>query len=188
MESARTYTYRVKFAGDVDKEKLDKFKQSLEQFKSKSVSDLNTTPITKNPYGFPGIENVEISIMDIELEYPTTTQQVVELARLSGIDPNMVRVIDKDHDESMTQELEDTLAPTKKAQLETELPKPSKEQKQASKAYSTAFKNLVKNAASKTKITIAGGKPEQAQFQPMDLQQKSVLGNAKQPEIKDVTK
>ncbi len=164
IESKQLFEYRVKFAGEMDNEMLENFKRALGQFDMESSTGLKKTPITKDPFGFPGLENTEIHIMDVQLNYPASSEQLVELARLQGFDPNHVRVLDKNYDESMTEELERTTEVSEKAKLEdTDYPAQTPEQKEAGDKYSEGFKDIVQNAA-RTEFEIAGGKPEKAKF------------------------
>lgn len=152
IESAHTYTYRIKIAGELDKTLLDKFKLELEKFEVESITDVKTTPITDKPMDFPGLTNIEVNIFDVTIIYPASVQQLIEIARLCGFNPNMVMITTKDFDEIQLQQLaqieKDTL-------LDNPYPGDTKEQKDLSKKYSSGFKDIVKNAAN-TKFEIAG--------------------------------
>lgn len=189
VESKQWFEYRVKFAGELDKEKLENFKRGLGQFDMESATNPKKTPITKDPFGFPGLENTEIHIMDVKLNYPASSDQIVELARVHGFDPNLVRVLDKNYDESMTEELERTTTVDEKAKLEdTDYPATTPEQKEAKDKYSEGFKDIVKNAAN-TKFEIAGGKPEKAKFSTDKPQGKdSPMSKTKRPSPKELLK
>lgn len=187
-ESKKMFEYRVKVAGELDNEHFKNFKRSLEQFDIETCSDPKKTPIVKDPVGFPGLENTEIHIFDIKLNYPASSEQIVELARLQGLDPNRVRVLSKDYDDSMTKEMEG-VEETDKARLETpDYPAPTKEQKDASKKYSEGFKDIVQNAA-RTEFEIAGGKPAPAKFSTDSNPGKdSPMSKVKRPAKKDLAK
>jgi len=160
-ESKKQYTYKVKIAGELDAEVLEHFKQSLAKYDMDSCTAVKKTPITKNPLGFPDLENVELNIFDVTLNYPANSGQIIEMARICGISPAKMIVVDKDWDESMQAEADRTEDTTR---LETpEYPKNTKEQDDASKKYSESFKDIVGNAAS-TAFTVAGGKTPKAKF------------------------
>mgnify|MGYP003352637697 CR=1 FL=1 len=53
MESVHTYNYTIKIAGEVDKNFLDMFTYNLKKFDPIKISDPKSTPIQKDPYGFP---------------------------------------------------------------------------------------------------------------------------------------
>lgn len=185
-ESSKQYEYRVKVAGELPTENLTYFKQSLAKFDLQSVTEPKTTPITKNPMGFPDLENVELNIFDIILNYPANSGQVIELARLAGIDPAKMTVVDKAWDESMQAEadrVEDT------TRLETpEYPANTKEQTEASTKYSESFKDIVGNAAS-TEFEVAGGKTTPAKFNTdNDMGKDSPLSKVKRPSPEEYTK
>lgn len=160
-ESEKQYEYRIKVAGELKPESLEHLKNSLAKFDMQSCTEPHTTPITKNPMGFPDLENIELNIFDIVLNYPANSGQVIDMARLCGIDPAKITVTDKEWDESMQAEADrqedGTLLDTE------EYPKQSKEQKDASTKYSESFKDIVKNAAD-TKFEVAGGKTTPAKF------------------------
>jgi hypothetical protein len=187
-ESKKMFEYRVKVAGELDTDQFKNLKRALEQFDIEGCTDPKKTPIVKDPFGFPGLENTEIHIFDITLNYPASSEQIVELARMQGFDPNRVRVLSKDYDDSMTKELEG-VEQTDKAKLETpDYPAQTKEQKAASTKYSEGFKDIVQNAAS-TKFEIAGEKTPPAKFNTDNkVDVNSPLSKVKRPAKKDMAK
>ena len=62
MESVRTYRYTIKIAGDVDKNFIDMFVYNLNKFDPVKVDSPKSTPIQKDPYGFPNLANQSITI------------------------------------------------------------------------------------------------------------------------------
>ena len=69
----RTYSYKIKLAGDFTDTK-DKFECELSQFKLLNISDLRRTPVQENIPDFPTLKNTCVTILDVELQYPTTPQ------------------------------------------------------------------------------------------------------------------
>jgi hypothetical protein len=161
-ESAQVFKYRVKIAGELDSDALDSFKRSLEAYDVETISDVRTTPVMKDPFGFPGLENTEINMFDITLNYPASFAEVIDLARLSGIDPAKIRVLSDGYDDSMQNELDASLGDDD-VLLDSDYPAPNKAQKDASKKYSDSFKDIVQNAA-ETDFEIAGDKTADAKF------------------------
>lgn len=106
MESVRTYRYKIKVAGDPGKNWMDMFCMNLQKFDPVKIGEPKSTPIQKDPYGFPGIKNQSIHMIDVEFRYPCTEPMVKQLARLLNYDENMVRMIQSDYDDSINTELE----------------------------------------------------------------------------------
>jgi hypothetical protein len=103
-ESVRTYRYTIKIAGDCDKKFLDEFKYNLTKFDPVQIDDPKTTPIQKNPYGFPDLENESITIIKAEFKYPATEPMIQQLAQLLGCNLNRVRVMTTDYNDSINDE------------------------------------------------------------------------------------
>ena len=104
MESVRTYHYKIKIAGNPDKNWLDMFMMNLQKFDPVKISSPKTTPIQKEPYGFPGLENQSVTIIDAEFKYPAVEPMVKQLARLLNYDENLVRMVQADYDDSVNKE------------------------------------------------------------------------------------
>jgi hypothetical protein len=77
-ESKKTYTFRVKVAGECTSEHEDKLKKMLERFSVASFKKSGKTPIQSLPLDFPQLKNVDVSIYEVTLEYPTTTHELHE--------------------------------------------------------------------------------------------------------------
>lgn len=105
-ESVRTYHYKIKVAGQPDSKWLDMFCYNLQKFDPVRISDPKTTPVQKAPYGFPGLENQAITIIDVEFRYPAIEPMIKQVARLLNYDENMVRMIQANYDDSVTAEEE----------------------------------------------------------------------------------
>ena len=83
IESERTYSYRIKFAGDVPSEFLKSFKSKLAQFDPVKVGDVKTTPIQARTPDFPAFSNERISTVDVEFRYPAIDAQIRQIDRKS---------------------------------------------------------------------------------------------------------
>lgn len=106
MESVRTYRYKIKVAGTPEKNWIDLFGLNLKKFDPVQIGEPKTTPVQKDPYGFPGLSNQPITIIDVEFKYPCTEQMVKQLARLLNYDENLVRLIQADYDDSVNGEVQ----------------------------------------------------------------------------------
>lgn len=79
-ESKKTYQFRMKIAGELDESQLDHMERCFEKYGLISISKPKTTPIQENPMGFsPAVTNTEVNIIDVEVEYPTTPQELTNM-------------------------------------------------------------------------------------------------------------
>ena len=77
-ESKKTYDFRIKVAGGCTTEQEDKLKGLLERFSVAGFKKVGTTPIQDLPLDFPKLRNMEVSIYEVSLEYPTTQFELTE--------------------------------------------------------------------------------------------------------------
>ena len=104
IESARTYRYTIKIAGEVDKNFLDLFTHNLKKFDPVKIEEPKTTPVQQSPYGFPDLENESVTIVKAEFKYPATEPQIIQMAQLLGYNVNKVRVIATEYDDTINSE------------------------------------------------------------------------------------
>jgi hypothetical protein len=103
-ESVKSYRYTIKIAGDLDKNFITMFKHNLSKFDPVKIEEPKTTPIQKNPYGFPELENESITIINAEFRYPATEPMIQQVAQLLGKNINMIRVVTTDFNDSINSE------------------------------------------------------------------------------------
>ena len=141
-ESVRTYHYTIKIAGDCDKNFIDMFTHNLSKFDPVKIEDPKTTPVQKDPYGFPELQNESIVIIKCEFKYPATEPMVQQLAQLLGCNINRVRMITTDYNDSINSEAEGYANEAKDEPLllKTELEDNGKE---ASKEYASQYLDRV---------------------------------------------
>jgi hypothetical protein len=77
-ESARKYDFRIKVAGELSAEKEQQLKTALEKFKVTEFKKVGKTPIQSLPLDFPRLQNTEVCVYAVTLEYPTTQQELTE--------------------------------------------------------------------------------------------------------------
>jgi len=190
VESVKTYNYTIKIAGDVDKNFLEMFKFNLKKFDPVKISDPVTTPIQKDPYGFPNLANQSVTILKAEFRYPATEPMIQQIAQLLGYQVNMVRVIGSDFNDSINSEAEGYAneADHNPLLLHTEL----EEQpgaKDASKAYAGSYLDSIKKQSEGSQIDIPyAGKETPDAFDPFkpylddkSLGDKSPMSTIKRP-------
>lgn len=188
-EAAKQYEYRVKIAGELPKENYEKFKASLGMFDVAECTPPKKTPIMSDPHGFPGIQNEEINVFDVKLNYPANSQQIIGLARQHGIEANKIVVIDKAFNDSMNAELTEV---DDEVLLDTpEYPEPNKAQKEASDAYADSYKEAAASFANEadTDFEIAGKESTAVKYNTDNEAGKdSPMSKVKRLSIKDMLK
>lgn len=106
MESVRSYKYKIRVCGDPGKNWIDMFLMNLQKFDPVKIGEPKTTPIQKEPLGFPHAKNEPITIIDVEFKYPCTEPMVKQLARLLNFDENNVRMLGAEHVDGLEKEME----------------------------------------------------------------------------------
>ena len=92
VESKKTYSFKVKIAGDLPKKFESTLKTALEKWGVSNISK-STTPVQKVPLDFPEKENMEVHIFEVTLEYPVTDQILhAFIAEKTEIFPSCLKV------------------------------------------------------------------------------------------------
>lgn len=80
--SNKKYEFRIKIANEVSPEQENLMKMVLGRYTEGNepvkLKKLSKTPIQALPLDFPQLKNVEVSIYEITLDYPTTQQELTE--------------------------------------------------------------------------------------------------------------
>ena len=161
-ESAKTFDYRIKIVGDVPGPFMKEFKEKLKQFDPITISDPKTTPVLSKPAGFPAFTNERVHMIDVCFRYPATPQQIEEMAKLLGLDPNRLAVDQRDWANSMDKELLGIESQNSPSVLEKALPPTDPEQKKLKKEHENLNQQLVLQNADTAKWEVAGGKTPKA--------------------------
>ena len=104
-ESERTYNFRIKIANMIEDEVMDRLETCLEKYDMKSLTKPKKTPIQEHPMDFQTLSNAEVYIMDAELQYPVSANQLYEyISQSVGVPANQLVVINKDHPEEIARE------------------------------------------------------------------------------------
>lgn len=75
-ESVKKYDFRIKVAQECTADHEAKMKGLLERFGVADFSKKGKTPIQQLPLDFPKIKNAEVSIYEVTLNYPTTSNEL----------------------------------------------------------------------------------------------------------------
>ena len=155
VESVHTYNYTIKIAGNVDKNFVDLFKYNLKKFDPVKIGEPTSTPIQKDPYGFPNLSNQSVTIIKAEFRYPATEPMIQQIAQLLGYQVDMVRVVSSDFDNSINSEAEGYANEMSHNPL---LLHPELEEqpgaKEANKNYSDSYLSSIQKQAKDSKIDI----------------------------------
>lgn len=175
-ESVRTYSYRIKIAGQPDKNWCDLFCHNLQKFDPVKIGEPKSTPIQKDPYGFPGVENQAITTIEVDLKYPITEPMIKQLARLLNYDENLVRMIQRTYDDSINGEVEQYENQMKHSPVldHQEL---EDNGKTASKDYADQYLTKIAKEAEKDKIDMPYAAPKTK----MADDYRKIPGNTKSP-------
>lgn len=76
-ESTKTYSFKLKVAGDLCDDVQQKLSDALQKFSVVNLSKGKSTPIREVALDFPELENVGVTVWEVEIRYPTT-QKVLE--------------------------------------------------------------------------------------------------------------
>jgi hypothetical protein len=118
------------------------FKYNLNKFDPVKIEDPKTTPVQKDPFGFPELQNESVTIIKAEFKYPATEPMIQQIAQLLGHNINMVRVVTTDFNDTINAD-NDKFANMDKSEpllLKTELEDDGKE---ASKDYANQYLDKV---------------------------------------------
>ena len=92
-ESAKSYDYKVKIVGDIDKDFTTRMETALGKFEVSKMSAGKKTPIQSLPLDFPALKNESVTIFDVTTNYPASVRELKEyIADYMRISPAMVVV------------------------------------------------------------------------------------------------
>lgn len=153
VESIHTYNYTIKIAGEVDKNFLDLFVYNLKKFDPINISEPKATPIQKNPYGFPNMSNVPVTIIKGEFRYPATEPMIQQIGQLLGYNLNAIRVIGTSFDDSIDVENEEYMNQMDNDPLLTQTEMGSSAgAKEANDAYKDSYLKSIQDQTKDSKI------------------------------------
>lgn len=77
-ESTKTYNFKMTVAGECTKEMTDKLKNAAEKYEVIKMSSPKRLPVQRNS-DFPSLGAIEICLIDLEVRYPVTPEQLTNL-------------------------------------------------------------------------------------------------------------
>ena len=78
QESVRQWDFRVKIAGNFEKDAEKTLESLLDKWKLSSFTKKGTTPVQQFPLDFPKLKNEQVTIYEVSTEYPVTTNELTE--------------------------------------------------------------------------------------------------------------
>ena len=92
-ESAKSYDYKVKVAGDISDDFASRMETALQKFEVAKLSAGKKTPIMTLPLDFPQLSNESVTIFDVTTNYPVAVNTLKEyLADYMNINASLIVV------------------------------------------------------------------------------------------------
>ena len=77
-EATKTYEYKVKIAGDIDKDFSSRMETACQKFELKKLTAGKKTPIQSLPLDFPQLKNESVTIFELTTSYPVAVNELRE--------------------------------------------------------------------------------------------------------------
>lgn len=141
------YCFKIKIAGDIPDDCEKSIEHLLQKYKVSKFKKCKTTPIQAKLRDFPTMENAEVHIFDLELEYPTTSTVLANcIAHCTGITINRIKVRSDKEEQEVEINTEHEINPQtlKAALLNTPYPKENNQDLVGDKGVSNFLKDLAK--------------------------------------------
>lgn len=100
LTAKRQYEYRLKFAFELSEEQFYTIEKVCDRYNIIDIKKPKKIPFSKNPLDFKnGVENVEVSIVDVTVEYPASLDMLRNYLNMALKCPEkFVVVVDKNND------------------------------------------------------------------------------------------
>ena len=155
-ESTTQYDYRIKIAGELDKDFGTKLEQGLQKFEVAKLSTGKTTPIQETPLDFPMFKNTNVTIFELTTNYPASVFEMSEyIANYMNIARNQVVVRKpgeptEEYQDNMAKEKDENEFRSVLQDLEyKDTPELPKEKAFGDEANKSLFKELLKDRKEK---------------------------------------
>jgi hypothetical protein len=84
-ESKKMWSFRIKVAGELPESFQSTIKDRLQKFGCTRFEKTAQTPIQKNAIDFPQLENVEVSMFEVETAYPVTPPEIANIIKAANL-------------------------------------------------------------------------------------------------------
>ena len=150
-EAAKSYDYKIKVAGDIDKDFGTRMETCLQKFEVAKMSAGKKTPIQSLPLDFPALRNESVTIFDVTTNYPASAREMQEYLGTYMDVPQTHLVVRKPGEP--TEEYQEQMAIAGKSEYKNKLqdiemsdaPKVNAEEFHSTKANMSLLKELLKN-------------------------------------------
>jgi hypothetical protein len=95
MESKeeKKYSFKIKIAGDLPENCEDVMETALQKYQVAKFTKTKTTPIQAKLRDFPTMENAQVNIFEVDLEYPTTSSVLTNyMIEQTGLTAERIKV------------------------------------------------------------------------------------------------
>ena len=118
-EAVKSYDYKIKVAGELDKDFASSLENALAKFEVAKMSAGKKTPIMTLPLDFPALSNEAVTIFDVTTNYPASSNVMKEyLADILRV-PATHLVVRKPNEP--TEEYQDDMQVAKKSEFANKL-------------------------------------------------------------------
>lgn len=150
-ESAKSYDYKIKVAGQIADDFASKMETALQKFEVAKMSAGKKTPIMTQPLDFPQLSNEEVTIFDVTTNYPASTREMKEYLGVYMNVPQTHIVVRKPNEPS--EEYQEQMQVAKNSEYKNKLqdieykdaPKVNAEDFHSTKANMSLLKELLKD-------------------------------------------
>jgi hypothetical protein len=182
----KKYSFKIKIAGDLPENCEDVMETALQKFQVAKFAKTKTTPIQAKLRDFPTLENAQVNVFDVELEYPTTSSVLTNyMLEQTGLTADRIKVRSPLEEAESELNVEHTEV-EKKALLTQDYQKESNQNTVGDKGISNFLKDLAKVRKEQVQykgvndaILAKKAPKEKSQEQAKPVAGKSPIGSAK---------
>lgn len=141
----KKYAFKIKIAGDLPENCEDVMETALKKYEVAKFAKAKTVPIQAKVADFPAMENVAVTVFDVELCYPTTSQVLSSyMAEQTGLSADRIRIRSPLEEAEAELNAEHANEKDGKALLTQDYTKESNQDKVGDKGVSNFLKELAK--------------------------------------------
>lgn len=141
----KKYSFKIKLAGDLPENCEECMETALQKYQVAKFAKSKTTPIQSKLQDFPTMENAQVHIYDVELEYPTTSSVLsAYVAEQTGLTSDRIKVRSPLEEAEAELNAEHTTEENGKALLNSEYAKENNQKLVGDKGVANFLKELAK--------------------------------------------
>lgn len=176
-ESTKQYNFRIKVAGTLTDDQVDRLEAAMEKWGLQSLNKPKVTPIQKHPTDFTNLKEIEVSIMDMTLDYPATPQEIIaRMAEYCTVNPEYIKVYNSADQNQADIDLE--AGKEDEEEYEVQLTSPYPKSEKNLPAGDKFTQKFLKDQKRKPAFKVAGGNtPKTATTNDLPQNNASILGS-----------